>query len=850
MTNGLKTMKTVKRFWSYTFVTLLFIAGICSAQNIDSAYEPTLSLSCRGADIIEVLRGIAIQHRINIVPDSGVSGTVTIHLDNAPFEAGLRTLLETNGFTYEKQDDIYLVNKNVTTGENLQITASSDGLLTIDAREADVKEVIRQLSTQVGINIVAESNLTGTITAHLSDVSIDDTLTALFSENNFTLYENSGIYHVGSRMSRQNSSFVIFKNKDLLTIDVKNAPVVDVLQELATQAKINLVTVGNVSGNVTIRLENVKLEQALDMITTSSGMVYKKTDNIYIVGDTTVKPGQENPLLERKVIWLKYIEVDDVMSILTPDLRNNVAFSQVHNAIIVLGTPKTIEEVEQLIEELDIADAELRSRQQFAIWVEVDEDGLISVDAKDAPMELIVREISIKTGIDVTIMESTGGSTVARRRTQGMPEVEADASRQRARQAAQAATRPPQTAISRRGLIGTVNLRIKKATLDEVFDALFSGTEYTYKQKAVHAVTAERSEQSGDKVFYLIGTGDLAMGIINPLTVSQKIPLNYLDATKIVELLPTTIPDANITVIEDQNAIAVIGTPEMIDFLSDYLSKIDSPTPQVVIEALLLELTGGSTKDLGIEWSANKDRSFLQLSPGVNFVFDSLEKVPDAFDASLNALLTENKARILSSPRVAVLSGQQAIIDVGVRYLFQTPMPIYSGAYGFPIEGAIPGRYNTDRSTTQQRESRTGNYQLGALPYQSGGYTRQNFSTIDTGITLDITPWVNNAGEITMTIAPKILDADKITAEESRIADRTIDTVIRVKDGGMIVIGGLLQKKTLTREDKVPVLSNIPLMGRLFSKSHKIENESELIIVIKPRIISSVMEGMEEDAAK
>ena len=74
--------------------------------------------------------------------------------------------------------------------------------------------------------------------------------------------------------------------------------------------------------------------------------------------------------------------------------------------------------------------------------------------------------------------------------------------------------------------------------------------------------------------------------------------------------------------------------------------------------------------------------------------------------------------------------------------------------------------------------------------------------------------------------------------------------MIRVKDGWMIVIGGLLQKKTLTREDKVPVLSNIPLMGRLFSKSHQIENESELIIVIKPRIISSVLEGMEEDATE
>jgi len=831
-------MKTVKRLLSYIFITLLFITGISSAQNSNSVDEHTLSLSCNNTDIVEVLRGIAIQHRVNIVPDNSVSGTVTIHLDNAPFEAGLRTLLETNGFTYEKQGDIYLVHKNVTTIDNLQITTSSDGLLTIDARNADVKEVIRQFSTQMGINLVAESNLTGTITAHLSNIPIDDALPALFSVNNFTLSENAGIYYVGSRMSQQRSSFVILKNKGLLTIDVKNASVVDVLQELATQTKINLVTVGNLQGNVTIRLEGVQLEQALDMIATSSGTAYKKIDDIYLVGDVTVKPGQGNPLLERKVIRLKYIEVDDVMEILSLDLRNNVTSSLVHNAIVVLGTPKTIEKVEELIEELDISDAESRSRQQFAIWVEVDENGLISVDAKDAPMELVVREISIKTGISVTIIESTGGRVVGRRTTRQEPEVEIQSTRQVTRTTRGGAGRQ-QSAISRRRLIGNVNLRIEKATLDEVFDVLFSGTEYTYKRK-----------RSGDKVFYLVGTGDLSMGIVNPLTISEKIDLNYLDATKIAELLPTTIPDTHITIIPDQNAITVIGTPEMIDFLSDYLAKIDSPTPQVMIEALLLELTRGSTKDLGMEWSASQDKSFLEVAPGVNFVFDSLEEVPDAFNVSLTALLAENKAKILSSPRVAVLSGEQAIIDVGVKYLFQTPMTIYGGAYGFPID--TTGQYRTDRSTTQSRSSTTTRYEQERLPYQSGGYMQSgsNLNRIDTGIILDITPWVNNAGEITMTISPKILDADKVTAEESRIADRIIDTVIRVKDGGMIVIGGLLQEKSLTKEDKVPVLGSIPLMGRLFSKTHQVLTESELIIVIKPRIINSIMEEGEENALK
>ena len=219
----------------------------------------TLTLSCKGADIVDVLRGIAIQNGVNIVPDGSVSGTVTIHLDNAPFEAGLRTLLETNGFIYEKQDSIYLVRRKTTTPETLTITVS-DGKLTIDARGAEVKDVIRQLSIKAGINIVAESALTGTITAHFSNVPIDDAMQVLFSASNYILQQDAGVYRIGSKTLRQNQSLSIFSNKGLLTIDVKNAQSLEVLAEIALQSKINMVTVGNIQGSLTMRLEDVTLE--------------------------------------------------------------------------------------------------------------------------------------------------------------------------------------------------------------------------------------------------------------------------------------------------------------------------------------------------------------------------------------------------------------------------------------------------------------------------------------------------------------------------------------------------------------------------------------------------------------
>lgn len=803
-----------------TFLT--FIVFFITFHSFAFGSEPdTLSLSCRDADIVEVLRAIGIQNGVNIVPDSTVSGKVTIQLSNAPFEAGLKTLLETNGFTYEKQGSIYRIHKKENNPQTIKMSVT-DGKLTIDARAADVSEVIRQLSSQAKINIVAESTLSGTITAHFSDVPIEDALEALFAGNNFTLYQNAGIYRVGSRTSRQRGSFAIYASKGLVTIDVKNAPSADVLQEISNQMKIDLVIVGNMPGMLTMRLEDVTLEKALDMITAASGSAYKEIDGIYVVGDATVKPGTENPLLERKVIWLKHIEATEFVNSLSADIpRTSVTASQERNAIVVIGTPQTIEKIEHLLSELDVSTPEIRSRQQWALWIDLDEEGRISVDAKDVPMDWVIRDLSIKTGFNVAIIDtSTTSSAVATSR-----------SSRRTRQSTQSAPARQQSEPARsiaasklRGLSGEVNLRIEHATLDEVLEALFKGTGYSYTLS-----------HSGEKELYIVGTGELSTGQVNPLTISKTLKLNYLDVNKITELLPLTIPDESLTLIPDQNAIVVIDTPQMVEFISSYIEKIDAPTPQVMIEAMLLEITRGSTKNLGLELEASKERTLLNVGSGVGLVFDSLKDVPEAFELSLQALLSENKARILASPRVAVISGETAVIDVGVKYLFQTN--IY-GNYGYPLEP-----YESDeeeRNTTKKYTQYS----------PSSYYSRRGFNTIDTGISLDITPWVGNAGEITMTIAPTIRDADEVTSEEARIADRSLDTVIRVNDGGMIIIGGLIQEKELTKEDKLPLLGEIPLLGRLFTKSHKVKNESELVIVIKPRIIKNLIEQTQESKTR
>jgi len=747
-----------------------------------------------------------MQYGINIVPDKNVTGNVTIYLQDVPFEAGLAILLESNGFEHENKDGMYLVHAKGDNNIGFEVQFQ-DGNLTIDARSADIRQLLREITTKAGLNIVYGGDLMGNVSAHFVDMPPEDALYNLLAANEFSVDQENGVYFVRpSRIQQQMKgagNFSVSHRNGKLSIDAKNASAVDLLYEIASQCKINLINVGTFQGNVTIRLDGVTLEQALDAVSDAASITYMVTGDIYVVGEAMVRPGQSNPLLEQKVIWLKYIEASELMNSLPKDIpAANVSISQDRNVLIVVATKEVIQRIESLVEEVDIEDPQIRSRQQSAIFVEVDDQGLLTIDAKDASMEMLLREISIKKDIDVTILSGDGveeGGQIISRSSIRRPQQEGQIPQQPLAQTstptstARTQTIPYQAGGTSRGFGRLVNFRIRNASLDDTFDALFEGTKYAYKKV------------EGDRDLYIIGTGELSLGISNPLLISKKISFQYLNALEVVNILPLSIPDENIIVIGDQNAIVIVGTQAMINEVESYISQIDSPTPQIMIEAFLVEVTRGESRDLGINWSwADKsEKNFITVSPGLSVAFDSLIGVPKNFLATLNAMISENRAKVLAKPRVATTNGLKATINVGRTDYFETTTEIYQG------ENLL-----------------------------AGGYSRRDFSSLDSGITLDITPWVGAAEEITVLIHPEVRDAKQISREHSTIATRMLDTTVRVKDGETIVIGGLIQRNENYQEAGVPMLGRIPVLGRLFRNNQKINTDTELIIIVRPKIIS------------
>ena len=166
-------------------------------------------------------------------------------------------------------------------------------------------------------------------------------------------------------------------------------------------------------------------------------------------------------------------------------------------------------------------------------------------------------------------------------------------------------------------------------------------------------------------------------------------------------------------------------------------------------------------------------------------------------------------ATIKARPNITTLNGQQATIDVGTVQYYKV--------------------VNVDKD----------------------GKEETRYQSVNGGVTLQVTPWVSGSGEITLKLSPSVSNIGAVSAEgPPQVSRRMVDTTVRVKDGQTIVIGGLIQDIGTNIKSRVPILSDIPIIGELFKSNNRDVNQTELIIYITPRVLKTdeenVVEEMEE----
>lgn len=294
---------------------------------------------------------------------------------------------------------------------------------------------------------------------------------------------------------------------------------------------------------------------------------------------------------------------------------------------------------------------------------------------------------------------------------------------------------------------------------------------------------------------------------------SQYSPQSHLPS-KLVELLPQRYRDYYQT--SDERNLIVIDAPRQIgqDILVR-LQELDSPVQQVVLEAIVCVTLPDSGFRFGMDWNhvlnidtgdqLNVGMSGLALSAagspyGLNNAFDDFA-ITSAF---VQALSQEGYVSIRAQPRVTAKDGEKASISIARETFFSLQ------------------------------------------PANSSVLFRQDVQKVDAGISLDITPRIRGdtisvsieRAEVSEDIRSNSSNPELTNNPYPIINRRLVSTEVDVRDGHTIVIGGLVQRQTVDRINKVPFLSAIPLLGRLFQTVEKQEQDAEVAIFISPRIVT------------
>jgi general secretion pathway protein D len=273
---------------------------------------------------------------------------------------------------------------------------------------------------------------------------------------------------------------------------------------------------------------------------------------------------------------------------------------------------------------------------------------------------------------------------------------------------------------------------------------------------------------------------------------------------------------STVEIIADQvrNALVILASAQDYRMVESALTRLDVVPLQVLIEASIVEVTLRDDLSYGVEWffrnSSNDETrrlgsldlggpGIVPLAPGFSYsVVDNAERVRLA----LNLLASESALNVLSSPSLMVLDNQTATISVGDE------IPI-------PSRQSIS---NLDPSAPTVNE----------------------ISFRQTGVTLSVTPRVNNSGLVTMEIRQEVASAATTTTsniDAPTIQNRQIESVVAINSGDTIVLGGLMQDQKSTAESGLPFLHRVPGLGKLFGRTANEHARTELLVLITPRVV-------------
>ena len=365
-------------------------------------------------------------------------------------------------------------------------------------------------------------------------------------------------------------------------------------------------------------------------------------------------------------------------------------------------------------------------------------------------------------------------------------------------------------------VIGTVTLTLEQPVpWDQVLDLILTMNQLGKVEEnniiriaRMETITKEKQERQ-DQIAAIARLREEEKAV-EPL-ITEYFPINYSNAS--VDILPKlqlilTKERGLISVDTRTNMVIMTDTAEKINHAREIIQRLDMVTPQVIIEARIVEVTSSFSKEIGVQWGVDNASSSSTLGgiwgfdTAVNlpvsnpagtlgFDFRRITGSPLLIDARLSAAESQGEGKIISAPRVLTLNNKKAIIRQG-------------------------------------RE----------IPYtivDRDGVATTEFKDVD--LRLEVTPHVTPDDRITLSVYITKDEVAEIVNDIPSLSTKRAETELLVDDGETIVIGGILLSNEQKKTDSVPGLAKLPVLKWLFKRDIDQTRKEELVIFLTPRIM-------------
>jgi type II secretory pathway component GspD/PulD (secretin) len=578
-------------------------------------------------------------------------------------------------------------------------------------------------------------------------------------------------------------------------LDFKNTDIRDVLRALGMQYNVNIYIEPDVTGEVSLYLVDVTVKSAIDFIIKRKNFSYVVENGIVKVFKPKEVPPPPPPAPAKVFTMTNGLLTVDVKDLLPQEAARLFSDSANMNVVVEGQPSKTI------TSHLKDVDPKKALKVMF-------ESSGYSLNPSDGIYYVALQNWGGQAGQEQGNTSRQRLSVTVSRDNRISIEVTAGSLDQVIRSIAN------QSGINifiYDQVSGTISARCDSIPLDDALRFLLQNTKFTFWK---------------DKNIYFIGSTEMS-----EQKTTVVIPLKHImaDEAEITKILPPMIAkDAVIKFDNEHNALIVIGSFDVVARTQEFFEKIDRPVPQVLIEALVVDFNIDKVREFGLsvftgglnDSSSNLlSESFLpeiDLKPGrmktariLNEVLkfmgvDKMVNLPKNFRASIQALETSNVVKVHSTPQIATLNGNAASITIGeTRY------------YKLLKETKAANLNSTSTLGTDER-----------------------FETVQFNTKLEVTPWVMDDGQVMVKIRPEfnIPRAGGDATKPPNVDTRVIESMVRLRDGQTIVLGGQRQTENIVKGAGVPFLSNIPILGLLFSNKQISKVETQMMIFLTPHI--------------